>query len=209
MTFARCISAALMVAWSQLPAAAQQTTEEMVDAFKTQKEVFRGLREDPTGEATRSITLTPIDPAAEAGTPASPEPAPTVLTLESADEPLPTGLQVNLDKAAQVNVQIRFGFDSFVLDTDAQGALKTVCAAILGADVGQLRIIGHTDATGDARYNQDLSLQRAQAVQAFFVDQCGIDAARLQAVGVGEQFPADSADPFADQNRRVEFQAVS
>ena len=50
---------------------------------------------------------------------------------------------------------------------------------------------------------------RAEEVQRFFVDECGIPAERTQAVGVGEQFPYDDHDPAAAANRRVEFQAMS
>ena len=72
-----------------------------------------------------------------------------------------------------------------------------------------LRIVGHTDASGPAGYNQKLSVLRAEEVQRFFVNDCGIAPDRLQAIGVGEQFPYDDARPAAGANRRVEFQAMS
>jgi outer membrane protein OmpA-like peptidoglycan-associated protein len=40
------------------------------------------------------------------------------------------------------------------------------------------------------------------------VSDCGIDANRLEAVGLGESAPFDATDPRADVNRRVEFQAL-
>ena len=72
-----------------------------------------------------------------------------------------------------------------------------------------MRIVGHTDASGPWGYNQKLSELRAQEVMRFFVDSCGIPADKLQAVGVGEQFPFDDKNPRAGVNRRVEFQAIS
>ena len=114
-----------------------------------------------------------------------------------------------LPEDEQVNVQVTFAFDSAVLADSEKPVLRTVCSAIDKADVGVLRIVGHTDAAGPAGYNQKLSVLRAEEVERFFVDDCGIAPGRLQAVGVGEQFPFDESDPYADDNRRVEFQAIS
>jgi outer membrane protein OmpA-like peptidoglycan-associated protein len=70
------------------------------------------------------------------------------------------------------------------------------------------RIIGHPR-LGDRHYNERLSRLRAEEVQRFFINECGIDAGRLEAVGLGERFLLENADPDSDQNRRVEFQALS
>jgi OOP family OmpA-OmpF porin len=77
------------------------------------------------------------------------------------------------------------------------------------ADIQLFRIIGHTDASGSDDYNERLSRLRAEEVQRFFVNDCGIEASRLEAVGLGERFLLENVDPNSDQNRRVEFQALS
>ena len=59
-------------------------------------------------------------------------------------------------------------------------------------DLG-LRIEGHTDNTGDDASNKTLSQSRAEAVRDYLVEQ-GIDASRLEAVGLGEE------QPVADNN---------
>ncbi len=63
---------------------------------------------------------------------------------------------------------------------------------------------GHTDSTGDAARNQDLSARRAQAVVRYLTQQ-GIAGARLSAEGKGASVPAaDNATPEGrQQNRRV------
>ena len=63
------------------------------------------------------------------------------------------------------------------------------------AGVNVLRIVGHTDASGPWSYNLKLSELRAEEVKRFFESDCGIAADRLQAIGVGEQFPFDDRDP--------------
>jgi outer membrane protein OmpA-like peptidoglycan-associated protein len=67
-------------------------------------------------------------------------------------------------------------------------------------------IEGHTDATGSDDYNLSLSQRRAASVKQYLISVHGIDAARLEAVGLGKTRPLYAADPFAPENRRVQFQ---
>lgn len=70
----------------------------------------------------------------------------------------------------------------------------------------RIRIEGHTDALGEAEYNVELSQKRAQAVR-LFLQEHGVDLARMQAIGLGEVRPIGSnrnAEGRAE-NRRVEF----
>jgi OmpA-OmpF porin, OOP family len=114
-----------------------------------------------------------------------------------------------LPVADQLNMRITFAFDSAAIAETEEPKLRQICEAVDAAQVGHFRIVGHTDATGDAAYNQRLSERRAEEVVRFFTADCGIAAERLEAIGVGKQFPANAADPFAGENRRVEFQAMS
>lgn len=116
---------------------------------------------------------------------------------------------VELAPEEQVNIQISFDFDSSALRDDQKPKLATLCQVMKSADVDLFRIVGHTDASGSASYNETLSLLRAQEVKRHLVGDCGIAEGRLEAVGVGEKFPLDKQDPRADANRRVEFQALS
>jgi outer membrane protein OmpA-like peptidoglycan-associated protein len=77
------------------------------------------------------------------------------------------------------------------------------------SDIKHFRIIGHTDASGSDKYNERLSILRAKEVARHLVQECGVDATRLQTVGMGERFPLNSKDTRAEENRRVEFQALS
>lgn len=69
-----------------------------------------------------------------------------------------------------------------------------------------IEVRGHTDVTGDANYNLNLSQQRADAVRGYLINS-GVDATTLTAVGFGETRPLDTAmTPEAHaKNRRTEF----
>lgn len=73
----------------------------------------------------------------------------------------------------------------------------------------RLRVTGHTDSTGNAERNAELSKARAQAVTDYFVQQ-GIDAARVESVGKGQDEPiADNKTAEGRQkNRRIEFAVI-
>ncbi|WP_095587990.1 OmpA family protein [Actibacterium ureilyticum] len=171
-----------------LGAAQELSAEEMEALFKTQK--TRGL-----------VIATPSAPAETANTPEAT--APTVQTGAASTT------HIQLPKDEQVNIQISFDFDSAALRADQKPKLETLCQVMQGIDVQLFRIVGHTDAAGSADYNQRLSLLRAEEVKRHLVSDCGIAATRLEAVGVGEQFPFNEQNPRADENRRVEFQALS
>jgi outer membrane protein OmpA-like peptidoglycan-associated protein len=109
----------------------------------------------------------------------------------------------------QVNVQIRFDFDSAKLNADQKPQLTQLCNVMKKSDIGLFQIIGHTDASGADAYNERLSQLRAEEVQRYFVADCGIEPARLQALGMGERLLRDTGDPDSADNRRVEFQALS
>lgn len=112
-------------------------------------------------------------------------------------------------KEEQVNVNVSFDFDSAALRADQKPKLVALCAALKAADVQKIRILGHTDASGSAEYNERLSKLRAEEVKRYLTTDCGYPADRMEAQGVGERFPFDETNPRADANRRVEFQALS
>jgi outer membrane protein OmpA-like peptidoglycan-associated protein len=70
----------------------------------------------------------------------------------------------------------------------------------------RIEVQGHTDSTGAAERNRQLSLERAQSVTAALV-LYGVESSRLVPRGFGPDQPvADNADEQGrQQNRRVEL----
>ncbi len=162
--------------------ASELTAEELARLFNKQK--TRGLVLVPTGQ---------IDP--------------TVTVESTAIAPEVT--YVALEKADQVNIRVAFDFDSASLRDDQKPKLATLCQVMNSVDVELFQIVGHTDSSGSAEYNQTLSLLRAQEVKRYLVNDCGVAEHKLVAIGVGESTPFDADNPTSDVNRRVEFQALS
>lgn len=190
--------------------AATASPEELMALFMRQKS--RGLKlapdtgiaADPVASATGTAETGDATTVAAAAPP--PEPA-GVTTAADGVTTVPAAY-TEIDRTEQVNVRIEFDFDSAVLRDSEKPKLAALCTAMKTIG-GAFRIVGHTDAAGTDEYNEKLSLLRAEEVKRHLVGECGLPADDLQAVGVGKRFLFDAEDPRSDQNRRVEFQALS
>ncbi len=102
---------------------------------------------------------------------------------------------------------IQFDVNSDRVRPESGPVLKQIAEALQKQGTLKLRIEGHTDSSGDAAKNLDLSKRRAQSVMQALVSQYGIAADRLTAEGFGASKPATSNDTPQGraENRRVEF----
>lgn len=88
----------------------------------------------------------------------------------------------------------------------AQENLEKLAEALKDDSEINLSVAGFTSSTGPREFNQRLSEQRADAVKDFLVSQ-GIDAARINTAGYGEDQPVATNDTQEGRamNRRVEI----
>jgi outer membrane protein OmpA-like peptidoglycan-associated protein len=101
---------------------------------------------------------------------------------------------------------ILFATDSTYVQSVLRDDLQAVAESLNRYPDTTVQVIGHTDNTGSAAYNQDLSRDRASAVADILIGN-GVSAGRVQTIGRGEDDPAASnlsAEGRA-QNRRVEI----
>ena len=101
---------------------------------------------------------------------------------------------------------VNFEFDKAALNDLGKGRVRQI--AQLLASVPSLNVVvsGHTDFKGSDTYNQELGMQRAQAVITELTE-LGIDPARMSPVSYGKSQPVftEEEDWARAVNRRVQF----
>ncbi|MFG5383780.1 MULTISPECIES: OmpA family protein [unclassified Yoonia] len=99
-----------------------------------------------------------------------------------------------------------FATNSTSVSAVSQRELRIVANSLNKYPNTTVNVIGHTDNTGSAEFNQDLSQRRAQAVSAVLLNG-GVSATRIRSLGAGENQPVASNLNAAgrQQNRRVEI----
>lgn len=115
---------------------------------------------------------------------------------------------VNIGNSLVVTMpdDITFETDSSSLTPSIRKELRALADNLSKYPDSNVQVIGHTDNTGTAAHNLDLSRQRAASVTQVLVNN-GISPNRITAIGRGEDQPvASNLTPEGRaQNRRVEI----
>jgi len=121
----------------------------------------------------------------------------------SVDSSLPA--QTSFELSTLFNLSVNFASGSFDIPEENKPALDSA-AKILLEDDRTLRIVGHTDSSGDADANRVLSDQRANAVREYLVAK-GVNSQKISSYGLGQDRPIAENDTDAGRakNRRIEF----
>jgi OmpA-OmpF porin, OOP family len=169
-------------------------TETTPQASSSQSGVAQSTASQGTASQTTASQAAPTQPKAAASRPAAPtrtaSTAPTAAT-----------------EAPSVSLSVEFATGSADLTPQARQTLDQLGKALSSSDLSQFRfrIEGHTDTVGAPDHNMALSQQRADAVAAYLESKFGVNAGRLQAIGMGEQGLLVQTPPNTpnDKNRRV------
>lgn len=104
---------------------------------------------------------------------------------------------------------IEFESGSSVLTESGKAILNEMATALHKVGNKKVKIIGHTDSSGDASKNLKLSQERAEAVKTYLISK-NIAATNLSSAGLGSTKPvADNATPEGRRkNRRIEFEVL-
>ena len=110
---------------------------------------------------------------------------------------------------------VHFDFDQSTLTPEAQTILKRNIQMLKDNPKAKVRIAGYTSASGTEAYNQNLSEKRANAVQAYLINEGIITQGRLSMIGYGETNPAmyeaapkEVYSEAAKANMRVLFEII-
>ncbi|MBQ2845479.1 MAG: OmpA family protein [Alphaproteobacteria bacterium] len=135
-----------------------------------------------------------------------------VQAAELRSELVSTGVQViESDDSIRLVMpgNITFKTDSADINSSFYPVLNSVARVLKKYDNSTVLVSGHTDSTGSADYNLNLSRNRAQSVAAYLQGQ-GIKASRFEVMGLGSSNPIASNETASgrEQNRRVEIKII-
>jgi len=104
---------------------------------------------------------------------------------------------------------ITFKTDSSDINASFYATLNSVAKVLNKYDDSTVMVLGYTDSTGTAEYNQTLSKQRANAVAAYLQGQ-GVKASRFEVMGLGSSnsIASNATAEGRQQNRRVEIKII-
>ena len=104
-----------------------------------------------------------------------------------------------------------FASGSKTITAKDQAALKDMARNAVNLTGYLIEVKGYADSSGNATLNQKLSMDRAQVVVAFLIQDCNVPVRRIVAPGaMGEAAPAASNETAEgrSQNRRVEVKVL-
>ena len=119
------------------------------------------------------------------------------------------GLRNLVPEPRSVDLVVQFDFDSARIQPGSEPLLDSLAAAMRSERLAGLRfrVEGHTDAKGNAGYNQRLSQRRAESVITH-LSGAGVERARLTGEGRGAADLLRPDQPYALENRRVRITAT-
>jgi outer membrane protein OmpA-like peptidoglycan-associated protein len=128
----------------------------------------------------------------------APPPLPAPVTSAPVSAPAPTPAS-----ATSADYTVYFDLDSWTLTAEDLAVITNAINTARAGGQSHITVVGHTDTSGSAAYNQRLSVRRANVVVEALVDM-GARRAAIQASGVGK---TDLAVPTPDgvkeaKNRR-------
>jgi outer membrane protein OmpA-like peptidoglycan-associated protein len=180
----RLAPAWLLLAWLALPAAAQPAASPSAAAPSA---AAPPAIAQPTGNATANDLVDRLAP-----------PAATT-----------RGLRNLVPEPRSVDLVVLFDFDSARIQPASLPLLDSLATAMRSDRLVTLRFLveGHTDAKGNAAYNQKLSQRRAESVIGHLAS-AGIERTRLTAEGRGAADLLLKDQPYSLENRRVRITAM-
>ncbi len=106
-----------------------------------------------------------------------------------------------------VDLDVQFELNSSVIRSAFDSEIANAAALLREHPSVRATVEGHTDTTGTPEYNVWLSERRANAVRTMMIEEFGVPAAQLVAIGRGQTQPIASNDTVEGraQNRRVEL----
>ncbi|MCZ7564806.1 MAG: OmpA family protein [Burkholderiales bacterium] len=153
----------------------------------------RQIVKTPFGLCVRTGYWTPAAGVCECDKDLMPAAACTVAAAPSrapapAPKPVAPAAPKPVTQKVTLSADVLFDFDKYALKPEGKARLDELVNQIKGIALEVIIGIGHTDRIGTEKYNQALSVRRAESVKAYLVSK-GIQPNRIYTEGKGEKQP--------------------
>lgn len=190
------LAIAVTIGFATVQSAGAQSLEDKIgSALQAKKPLTRSIGVDPKTAAEKQVIdrLRTRSISVEAAPPPSADDRAQIAAIAR-------------DKPA-IDLEILFDYNSANVGRSAEPAVNALGNALSKEQFkGTVFLInGHTDAKGSAEYNQDLSQRRADAVRRVLIERFRLPPDTLVSTGFGKEQLKNTANPFADENRRVQI----
>jgi peptidoglycan-associated lipoprotein len=154
---------------------------------------------------TNSAGAAVIDHPGAAVAVARPTSAPAALTLSEADINKDWADALAFQPPRPAVLRLYFLLDTTELTPDSRAELPRLLDLIRQRPSPEVVIAGHTDRSGDPRYNEELGLRRADAVRRA-IEAIGVPPDLITVTSYGSGDPLiPTSRPYEPRNRRVEI----
>jgi peptidoglycan-associated lipoprotein len=147
--------------------------------------------------------------ACKPATPAAPPSEPVEAPAPGAEAPTavadPEDVRIEGDHLV-IDRHINFAFDSHEILEDSFELLDHVATLLKNhPEITKLHVIGHTDSTGSAAHNQELSAKRANSVMEALRSRGATQQIDAAGKGMTQHLCQEDTEACHEKNRRVEF----
>ncbi|MFW0767182.1 OmpA family protein [Trabulsiella odontotermitis] len=113
--------------------------------------------------------------------------------------------ELNGDWSLGLSDKILFGKNDYTLNDNSKQQIEGMASRLAATGITHARMDGHTDNYGEDRYNEALSLKRANIVADAWAEGAHIPRSNLTTRGLGKHFPIGSNKTAQGraENRRV------
>lgn len=131
------------------------------------------------------------------------------LNLPNDDIYNPDGVVIPVDDQQIVNTtfkNLEFEFGKYIIINSSFTSLDDLANLLIKKNNYKICIVGHTDNIGDATFNYQLSIQRAEAVKTYLLTKKVTEKQLIvQGFGATKPLTSNETEEGRSKNRRVEF----
>ena len=134
---------------------------------------------------------------------------PASVRTDENNEPLSMSGYMAVPSHARIMLDVQFKVGSAVVTKQGGKQIKALCNAMTAMpSMPSLQLIGHTDRSGRAEKNLEVSQNRAAAVKDYIVTECELPGGLILTSGEGEAFAPTTGKANNADDRRIEVQLI-